>query len=359
MFLLLFSTAFAVEPGQTNGELDFLSGNHEAETPIINGESSSSEDYPYTGGMLMDATISFFGETQSIRTLACSSTLIAPDVVLLAAHCIDENSLTMGIGELISIDFRWTRQADLTALAGSNPSPEWPSDSVVAWDWVAHQDFSMEGLELGLGNAKDIALLFLDEPILDMEHAYLPTPEQGSNLSVGDEVIVVGWGQQIATNMWENPPEGSYALKQHGLSTIDELGDYEFHVGAATESVRKCHGDSGGPSIKMIDGHPTVVGVTSRAYDQSDCFETGGVDTRVDPFLEWIEQEMVQRCQNGTRSWCETEGIVTPQYYEQLDEVEEESKEQPGACSTSNSLPYSWMAFLSAGLFLLRRQNRK
>ena len=38
------------------------------------------------------------------------------------------------------------------------------------------------------------------------------------------------------------------------------------------------------------DGY-RVIGVTSHAYDESDCNETGGVDTRSDYFLDWIEAE--------------------------------------------------------------------
>ena len=53
-------------------------------------------------------------------------------------------------------------------------------------------------------------------------------------------------------------------------------------------------------------------GVTSHAYDDSDCFETGGVDTRVDAFLDWIDDEMRLRCDDGTRAWCEVPGIVNP-----------------------------------------------
>ena len=59
----------------------------------------------------------------------------------------------------------------------------------------------------------------------------------------------------------------------------------------------------------MVD---SVVGVTSHSYDASDCFETGGVDTRVDYYLDWIDQEMTRRCDDGTRVWCDTPGIIEP-----------------------------------------------
>ena len=45
-----------------------------------------------------------------------------------------------------------------------------------------------------------------------------------------------------------------------------------------------------------------VIGVTSRGYDYNQDCVTAGIDTRVDPFFDWIEEEMVRACNDGTRS---------------------------------------------------------
>ena len=71
-------------------------------------------------------------------------------------------------------------------------------------------------------------------------------------------------------------------------------------------------GDSGGPSFATFGGEVRVIGVTSHAYDTSDCFETGGVDTRTDAYLDWIESNMTAYCDNGIRTWCEVSGIINP-----------------------------------------------
>ena len=62
---------------------------------IINGETATIDDYPMTGGMMMDADLSFGGSPMNVRMFVCSSTLIAPDVVLLAAHCLDDYALSL------------------------------------------------------------------------------------------------------------------------------------------------------------------------------------------------------------------------------------------------------------------------
>ena len=63
-----------------------------------------------------------------------------------------------------------------------------------------------------------------------------------------------------------------------------------------------------------IDGGVRLIGVTSHAYDWTDCTETGGVDTRIDYYLDWIDDEMRARCESGERVWCEEEGILGPDY---------------------------------------------
>ena len=319
-------------------------------SPIINGNSATTEDFPSTGAMLMTADLDLFGSSSSIKTLVCSSTLIAPDVVLLAAHCLDDFAFTFGLGSIDNKEIYWTRQADLTSWSSPEHSNPLPDDAIRALDFVIHEDFSMQSLEMGLAENYDIALIFLEEPVLSVDHAFLPTAEEALSIAVGDEVAVVGWGQQIATGQFEESPPGSYGIKMQGFSPISEMADFEFQVGPDTEDVRKCHGDSGGPSFWDSGDGYRLVGVTSHAYDESDCFETGGVDTRVDYYLDWIETEMSARCEDDTRSWCETSGIVPLDFYD----VEEEDGKM--ACS---SVQISDISFWFLGLLPLLVATRK
>ena len=339
-----------------NGAEDIQDWSPEVEekttSTIINGEAGALEDYSMTGGMLMRGLI--FG--QQFDTFVCSSTLIAPDVVLLAAHCLDDTAFTFGFGEVEDKELFWTRQADLTSWDGSQENPELPSDTIGVVDYVIHDGFSMDNFNVGIAQNDDIALLFLETPILDVEHAFLPNENIGSQLEVGMEVDVVGWGQQIATNQFEAPPAGSYAIKQVGTSYISELGTYEFQVGKNESDVRKCHGDSGGPSFATFGGEIRVVGVTSHAYDATtDCFETGGVDTRTDAYLEWIETNMVAYCDSGVRTWCDVPGIVNPSFYA---EPEEEDKRLFG-CSVTTHTPSTLWLCLSVGLLVFGRIRRE
>ena len=335
MFIItaLLSLALAnPTPENTQSELEL----GEKVTPdyIINGSEASEDDFPMTGGMLLRGEAFGF----PLEMFVCSSTLIAPDTVLIAAHCLDTNALTAGI-PMDEMEIYWTRQPDLTSWDGTQQSPELPTDAIKAVDWVLHEDFDLQSLQIGLAENSDIALIFLSEPVLDIEPAYLPTAAEAASLAEGDLVFVVGWGQQIATGFQEMPPDGSYAIKMQGESHISMIAEYEFKVGEEEDDVRKCHGDSGGPSFWEGDDGLRLIGVTSHAYDNTDCFQTGGVDTRVDYFFDWIDDNMVSRCEDGTRVWCEETGIISPNYFSEDDDdlVDEEEDKGLFSCASAAS----------------------
>jgi MYXO-CTERM domain-containing protein len=91
----------------------------------------------------------------------------------------------------------------------------------------------------------------------------------------------------------------------------------------------------------------------------TDCTETGGVDTRVDHYLDWIDDEMRARCEDGTRVWCETDGIITPDWAVRgdLDEFDGETKVTGCGCSAANpSTGWVWLVGLLS-VFGVRRRR--
>lgn len=330
---------------------------------IINGvESTTVDDYPSAGGMLAGTEISFGGNQFDIKMLMCSSTLIAPDVVLVAAHCIDFSYYEQMAGIAFDdAEIGFSRQADLSGWSGM-PGTTWPEDTVFAWEALPHPGFSMQGMGIGLTENDDIALLFLEEAILDVEPALLPTAVEAQLIEEGTEVEIVGWGQQTSD---QSPPAGTVGYKMHGYSHIAETADYEFKVGEVESDVRKCHGDSGGPTYLDVGDGMRVIGVTSHAYDFTDCRETGGVDTRVDHYLGWIDDEMRARCEDGTRVWCETDGIITPQWQEQQSTTpqgstfsDDDTKITGCGCAVSDASAHSWWLVGMVGLIGMRRRRR-
>ena len=336
-----------------------------ADPLIINGEDASISDYPMTGALIMQATFTYKGHAVPLSSLVCSSTLIAPDVVLLAAHCVDDLVLTGGYGTIDDKILAWTRQSDLTDWDGYHYKPAWPLDAVAVRATVANEDYDILDFETGLSRNHDIALLFLDEAREDIPVAYLPSKKEAVQIEEGLTVEVVGWGQQTATPPWKPPPAGTFAIKQMGASFIARLAPYEMQIGLEKSDVRKCHGDSGGPTFLDIDTTTDdamrLIGVTSHSYDNSDCDHTGGVDTRVDYYLDWIDEQMRDACADGTRVWCKEPGILVPPTTPPPEDTAVEDvasnggDEEKGGCGCGSTGASPLPAIL-AGLLALRRK---
>jgi secreted trypsin-like serine protease len=295
--------------------------------PIIHGEDATKDEWPMAGGLLATGTGNLGGIEMEGRLLMCTSTLIAPDVVLTAAHCVDLDGMVEEIEKQAGItgitisdaEFAWTPKTDLTEYQFSldGPAP-YPATVGVGSATTYPDAWDLSSVSTGLATNDDVALLFLDTPMEDVPFGYLITEAEDAQFAENEDVVIVGWGQQTAD---QQPPAGTVGVKKMGTSFVAELGDTEFKVGETSDDVRKCHGDSGGPSFFEVDTDSTetwrVVGVTSHAYrvdidDPTGCLKTGGVDTRVSAYLDWIDEEMRSACDDGIRSWCRIEGILPP-----------------------------------------------
>jgi hypothetical protein len=269
----------------------------EESSPIINGAVADENDYPMSGAVILTSS--------GFKAIVCSSTLIAPDVVLLAAHCVDPDALA-AYGYSGGQEW-WSTEPELAIYDGTG-DPPLPDDAVLVKASVFPDEFSLDAMQKRTALNYDIALAFLDEPQVGHPLGVLPTEEEAEGLATGAEVTIVGWGQTS-----QNGPAGT---KYWGESVIGAVSDYEFQVGPAHDDVRQCHGDSGGPTFLEVEtgssNDERVIGVTSHSWDATDCSSVGGVETRVDYYLDWIDDAMSDACGDGTRTWCDEPGILPP-----------------------------------------------
>jgi secreted trypsin-like serine protease len=197
----------------------------------------------------------------------CSGTLVTPSAVLTAAHCLEGTSVP-GI----------SLAADVTAIDLAEVLPGLAKHQHPSFDYFATPD-------LGLDQLFDIGVLELAEPIPGVEPEVVATPAEAAELLVASAIVhMVGYGVS-------DEETGASGIKLEGDATLRELNATEFLVSEVGEP-QNCRGDSGGPGfIADARGARRLVGVVSRGPDPDEVSCTlGGVDTRADAYLAWIEE---------------------------------------------------------------------
>lgn len=208
----------------------------------------------------------------SLSSGGCSGTLVAPTIVLTAAHCVYEGakpkSFTMYGPDGSQVEKIKVKKGIHHPLYNS---------------WEAGDDYS----------AYDLALVVLNEPA-----AVAPIPIRTRPLDclAGTPLTFVGFG---LTDASDYNSAGSKEFVQSAISQVDE---FTFTAGTTPgDPSCPCFGDSGGPALVSVGERTEVIGIIS-----SGDWWCAQEDTlvRVDSHLDWILEIMLEQAPEGLPGDC-------------------------------------------------------
>jgi secreted trypsin-like serine protease len=245
--------------------------------PIINGAPATADHHASVVSLHYNGSSGIF----------CSGTLIAPDVVLTAGHCLDT---AMG-----GKSFKTMSPALLSVYYGSAPKGDeepYADHHIQAAETLIYPGYDRWNL------LNDIALVRLVSaaPVATAPHLTQDRGFTQSDVDASVDLDFVGFG-------YSDTAKTQIDVKLHAVGTLGGLGctvsgcpSYggssdvvATQISYAQEEEGPCNGDSGGPAFIARDGAWYVGGVTS--YGDRNCTQYGA-STRVDAFAGWIDERL-------------------------------------------------------------------
>jgi len=234
---------------------------------VVGGKAVQPGNYPFAVAV------------GDIASPFCGGTLIAPNAVLTAAHCITGMPTALEQYRVLVGSPRISG-----ALATSGATHLFGVTAV-----YVHPKFSERSMHY------DAALLILDRPVTGVR----TVPMADVSPLAGTTVSAAGWGLTDERNDTQPDQLRSVVLK---VGTMREctrgnkiLGEYfaPSMMCASKPGRDTCSGDSGGPLIGTSNGHATLIGITSFGYG---CAQAGhpGVYTRVSAIHAWVLAQLAR-----------------------------------------------------------------
>lgn len=238
-------TLSLIATGMLTSLLNPMTGPAQAAEPYIVGGKPASENYSFYTKLLTDGRFK------------CGATLIAPQWLVTAKHCL-KNTTSVRVGGSTLHSGEEIRVAEVVAgPGGDSPRP-----------------------------GADFGLIKLAEPAKSAP-AHLTT----APLNTSDPVRIIGHGLTCPNRGCGAPPE---QLQELDTSLVTGCHSYdkqaELCVGDKKDKG-SCFGDSGGPLVVKVNGRWELGGATSRTGSMIPaCAKAPSIYSKVPHYKSWIEQ---------------------------------------------------------------------
>nr|XP_015196912.1 PREDICTED: transmembrane protease serine 2 [Lepisosteus oculatus] len=231
---------------------------------IVGGEEASPGEWPWQVSL------------QVRNSHVCGGSIITPDWILTAAHCVEKYSSP---GD-------WTVSAGVLTLSATRRAPQYTVSHIISNSYDTDT------------KNNDVALMKLHTP-LQLSGTVMPVclPNVGLNIYPNQKCWISGWG---ATR---DGGSSSETLMKAQVSLIDRAACNKRTVyaglitntmicaGSLQGGVDSCQGDSGGPLVAEVDSLWWLLGDTSWGYGCA-LRNKPGVYGNVTAFLDWVYQQM-------------------------------------------------------------------
>jgi hypothetical protein len=239
-------------------------------TSVIGGEPAPISSFPFMARIIAREGVSGIG---------CSGTVVAPNMVLTAAHCLLNEPET---AYLDPAGFEVMTGTGNLAVPGTVSGAE---RLVIDPDYEASGPFA---------HWHDAGLIQLSAPVA-APPVRLATSQIWGPGTLG---YTVGWGL--------TQPEGGLPAEMQVGETIVQSTSYcQSEIGSSFHPVAElcsldypsyksatCNGDSGGPMLVSSNGELVEIGITSFGIGEGCPTYTPRVDTRADVESAWVQREI-------------------------------------------------------------------
>lgn len=254
------------------------------ESPIADNEEDLEESEEQRDSIVGGQTTNAFPAVGALTRSGgthCTGTVVAPRLVVTAAHCL------VGVSA-----------SSLRFVLGARVSQ--PTASIKVASIEAHPNYDDNALTNDIG----VVRLASDAPVTPVKML-----RSMDSSWIGRELVFVGYG---VSNGYQQSGAGT---KRFVRMPVEGVSAKQFEYGVPGKNT--CNGDSGGPAFAEINGEPFLAGVTS--YGDAYCTQYG-VDTRVDAFKSFIGagsgstdpcngESFTGRCNGSTVIWCENQQV--------------------------------------------------
>lgn len=245
------------------GFLSILAVGCGAEYDVAVDEQTSSADEIIGGTPTSElpAVVAIYGKKPGEdKGALCTATVIAPKVLLTAAHCVDPKAVGEGL------EFKAIFNPDLRA-------PEAAASAIKVAEVHWNTAFDIQNPMAG----NDIAVVILEKDT-DIKPMPFMRKAMPSDLT-GKPVTIIGYG---LSKRLDQTSAGTKRIAEVKLNSFD---DKFVKTGGFNRGI--CSGDSGGPILMDVDGIQTIVGVNS--FGMIFCL-TEASSTRVDKYLDFVNK---------------------------------------------------------------------